>query len=73
MGNDSFTLEQSLWIRNAIADMLMDPCACVIYNSGYACLRCEQIRRAAQLFPIQHQQAADSVNRYMESNNGIQS
>jgi len=67
MGRDSFSLEQSLWIRNAIAVMLTQPCACYIYNGSYDCVRCEDIARAEKLFPIQHSQA---VNAW-KARNGI--
>lgn len=73
MGGDSFNLEQSLWIRNAIADLMFDDCVCHIYNGGFSCLRCDGLQRAAQLFPIEHQQALTNVTRYLEKRDGVQS
>lgn len=77
MGDDSINQERSLWIRNIIADIMLDECRCHLYNlgalaeTGNSCLRCDNLRRAARLWPIQHQQAVNNITKWGNFN-GIQ-
>lgn len=77
MGDDSISLERSLWVRNIIADILLDQCMCHLYNlgalsiSGSSCLRCDNLRRAAQLWPVQHSQAVNNISRWSNAD-GVQ-
>lgn len=66
MGSDSFTLQQSFWIRNLIMRLLIEDCHCDLYPSGHSCVRCHRIREAAELFPIQHRMAVQDHINYQE-------
>ena len=67
MGNDSITFERSLWIRNIIADIMLEECRCHLYNlgalsiTGSSCLRCDNLRRADRLWPVEYARAIQSV------------
>ena len=61
VGNDSINFERSLWIRNIIADIMLEECKCHLYNQGNTCLRCDNLRRAARLWPVEHSKAVENV------------
>lgn len=72
MGDDSFNLQQSIWIRKIILHVMFDKCYCEVYQSGISCTRCDRLQTAAELFPIQHRQAMNDFIEYERRTNGIQ-
>lgn len=61
VGNDSINYERSLWIRNAIADIILEECRCELYNGNANCVRCDNLRRADRLWPVEYAKAVENV------------
>lgn len=72
MGSDSFTLQQSFWIRNLIMQLLLEQCHCYVYQEGHSCVRCYRLGEAARLFPIQHMSASNDYLDYRKRTDGVQ-